>query len=150
MPSPSGDLVDRIREHFDEGCFACGRRNARGLGIDGFAFDGSTTTAAFSPDPEHRGLASTLHGGLTATALDEIMVWAGILGEGVLSVTGTMELKYRKAVPLGVRLSLDGEVVERRGRRLRLSGRMLEGDTVLAESSGLYLVTESIDELLAT
>ena len=150
MPAPSGDLVDRIREHFDEGCFACGRQNPRGLSIDGFAFDGARTTAAFQPDPEHRGLASTLHGGLTATALDEIMVWAGILAEGVLSVTGTMELKYRNPVPLGARLSLTGEVLERRGRRLNLSGRMLDGDTVLAQSTGLYLVTESVEELLAT
>ena len=150
MPAPSGDLVDRIRHHFDEGCFACGRQNPRGLAIDGFAFDGARTTAEFQPDPEHRGLASTLHGGLTATALDEIMVWAGILAEGVLSVTGTMELKYRKPVPLGARLSLTGEVLERRGRRLNLSGRMHDGDTVLAQSTGLYLVTESVEELLAT
>lgn len=150
MPAPPGNLVDRIREHFDEGCFACGRQNPHGLSIDGFAFDGAQTTAEFQPDPEHRGLASTLHGGLTATALDEIMVWAGILAEGVLSVTGTMELKYRKPVPLGARLSLTGEVLERRGRRLNLSGRMLDGDIVLAESTGLYLMTESVEELLAT
>ena len=149
MPAPSGDLVERIREHFDEGCFACGSRNPSGLGIDDFSFDGGLTTATFRPDPLHRGLASTLHGGLTATALDEIMVWAGILGEGVLSVTGTMDLKYRRPAPLGSELALRGEVLERRGRRLRLAGSMLAGDDVLAESTGLYLVTETIEELLA-
>ena len=102
----------------------------------------------FEPVPDHRGLASRLHGGLVATALDEIMVWAGILLEGVMSVTGTMEVRFRSPVPVDQALTLGGSVTERRGRRLRLAGEV-RTDRVHAEASGLYLVTESIEEMLA-
>lgn len=145
----TADVVDRMRRHFDDGCFACGRANPKGLGIDGFDLADGIVTATFSPAPDHRGLAGRLHGGLTATALDEIMVWAGILVEGVLSVTGTMEVRYRSPVPADGRLGLAGRVDERRGRRLRLAGTVSEDGRVVAEASGLYLVTASVDELIA-
>ena len=141
-------IVDEVRAHFGEGCFACGRANPVGLGIDGFTVVEGEVQAGFEPVPDHRGLASRLHGGLVATALDEIMVWAGILLEGVMSVTGTMEIRYRAPVPVDQPLTLGGSVTERRGRRLRLAGEV-RTDRVHAEASGLYLVTESIEEMLA-
>lgn len=144
----TAEVVDRMRRHFDDGCFACGRANPIGLGIDDFALGDGVVTASFSPGADHRGLAGRLHGGLTATALDEIMVWAGILVEGVLSVTGTMEVRYRSPVPAEARLGLAGRVEERRGRRLRLAGTLTDDDLVVAEASGLYLVTASVDDLI--
>lgn len=141
------DLVTAVREHFGEGCFACGRSNPVGLRIDGFTRVGDEVHAMYEPVAHHRGLASRLHGGLAATALDEIMVWAGILGEGVMSVTGTMEVRYRSPVPVEVPLTLVGSVVERRGRRLRLAGS-IRTDRVHAEATGLYLVTETLEEML--
>ena len=142
------NIVDDVRAHFGEGCFACGRANPVGLGIDGFTVEGDEVLATYRPIPDHRGLASRLHGGLVATALDEIMVWAGILIAGVMSVTGTMDLRFRSPAPIDGTLVLAGSVTERRGRRLRLSGE-LRTDAVHAEASGLYLVTESIEEMLA-
>ncbi len=141
------NIVDDVRAHFGEGCFACGRANPVGLGIDRFRVEGDAVLADYHPAPDHRGLASRLHGGLVATALDEIMVWAGILLAGVMSVTGTMDLRYRSPVPIDHPLDLVGRVTERRGRRLLLAGE-LRTDTVHASASGLYLVTESIEELL--
>lgn len=142
------DLVDRVRAHYADGCFACGRANPLGLAIDGFEVHHDTVRASFVPKADHRGLASRLHGGLTATALDEIMVWAGILLEGVLSVTGTLELRYRQPVPTDTELHLVGRVENRRGRRLTLSGDLSDGDDTFATASGLYLVTETVEELL--
>ena len=93
------DLAGRVaalRAHTDNGCFACGLDNPIGLHLDGFARDGSDITAAFTARPEYQGTVGSLHGGIAATALDEILVWAGILLEDVLTVTGTMELRYRR------------------------------------------------------
>ena len=43
--------------------------------------DGDEAVATFRPIAHHGGAGETLHGGLAATVLDEIMVWAGILAE---------------------------------------------------------------------
>ena len=148
--SDIASLVDEIRRHYDDGCFACGRQNPIGLHIDDFDVDGEEVSARFSPRPGYRGAGSTLHGGVSATALDEIMVWAGILLEGVMSVTGTMDLRYRQPVTVEETggILLRGWVVERRGRRLRLAGSLESEQAISVEASGMYLVTEQVEHLL--
>jgi acyl-coenzyme A thioesterase PaaI-like protein len=142
-------LVDSIRRHYDDGCFACGRDNPIGLHLDDFRLDDGMVSARFSPRAEYRGAGTTLHGGVAATALDEILVWAGLLVESVLSVTGTMELRYRKPVHVDETIVVSSRVDERRGRRLRLSGELSVDEELRVAASGLYLVTASLDELLA-
>lgn len=140
-------LVDRIRRHYDDGCFACGRENPIGLHLDDFDLDNGTVSASFRPRPQYRGVGSTLHGGVAATALDEILVWAGILNERVISVTGTMEVRFRRPVDVSDPIVVSAAVDERSGRRLRLSGDLSVDGQVRVEASGLYLVTGSLDEL---
>ena len=120
-------LVDAVRRHYDDGCFACGRDNPIGLHLDDFDFEDGQVSARFTPRPEYRGAGITLHGGVAATALDEILVWAGILAEGVLSVTGNIGLRYRRPVHVDDPIVVSARVDERSGRRLRLSGAPLGG-----------------------
>lgn len=141
-------LVDAVRAHFDDGCFACGRQNPVGLHLDEFDLEGTQVSARFSPRPEFRGTEGVLHGGIAATALDEILVWAGILTEGVLSVTGTMEVRYRKPVLVENLIVVRSRVDERRGRRLKISGELLIDDDVKVQASGLYLVSAEVGHML--
>lgn len=149
MDGDLSSLVDSIRRHYDDGCFACGRDNPIGLHLDDFDLDGGKVSARFSPRADYRGAGTTLHGGVAATALDEILVWAGLLVENVLSVTGTMELRYRKPVHVHETIVVSARVDERRGRRLRLSGELSVDEEVRVAASGLYLVTASLEDLLA-
>ena len=142
-------LVDAVRRHYDDGCFACGRDNPIGLHLDDFDFEDGQVSARFTPRPEYRGAGTTLHGGVAATALDEILGWAGILAEGVLSVTGNIGLRYRRPVHVDDPIVVSARVDERSGRRLRLSGALSVGDEARVEASGLYLVSVSVEELLA-
>ncbi|MGD2044445.1 MAG: PaaI family thioesterase [Acidimicrobiia bacterium] len=150
MPDDVAQLVDAVRRHYDDGCFACGRENPIGLHLDDFALGDGQVSARFVPRTEYRGAGTTLHGGVAATALDEILVWAGILVERVLTVTGTMELRYRRPVDVGEEIVVSARVDERRGRRLRVSGELVADDEVRVQASGLYLVSATLDELLAT
>jgi acyl-coenzyme A thioesterase PaaI-like protein len=141
--------ISAVKARFDDNCFACGMDNPFGLGIQIDAQTERGVSGHFTPKPEHHGLASKLHGGLSATALDEIMVWAGLIAEGTLSVTGTMQLRFKGEVPNdGTRLALTGSVVRRRGKRLELSGELLVDGQVVVSGSGLYLATTPLSELL--
>ena len=98
----------------------------------------------FRPRPEHVGAGDSLHGGLAATVLDETMVWAGILQERVLSVTGTLNLRFRRPLYVTDTITAVGWVEERRGRRLKLAGRLEADEEIAAEASGLYLVSSTV------
>lgn len=140
---PDPAAVEAVRSRYGH-CFACGRENPMGLRLDGFAMEDGDVVAGFRPRPEYAGFHGVLHGGIVATALDEIMAWAAILTEGVFSLTGTMELRFRNPAEVDVDYQLRGRVDERRGRRLLLSGTMIAGGKVTAEGSGLYLVREAL------
>jgi uncharacterized protein (TIGR00369 family) len=140
--------VERIRRHYDDGCFACGRSNPAGLKMDGFTLDEGAVTARFQPQPTHRGTFGILHGGLAAAALDEIMVWAGIGQEDVLCVTAQLEVKYRRPLTLDHPVWARAVVAERSGRRLRCRGELIVEGKAMAEGEGLYVVAHPIAELL--
>ena len=147
---PIARIVDRLRDHTGNGCFACGLANPIGLHIDGFTRDGGDIMARFPARPDFQGIIGSLHGGIAATALDEILVWAGILQEKVLTVTAKLELRYRRPVGnLGSHILLRARVDERRGRRLNISGELDAGDgAVSVSASGLYLVSHTVAELM--
>ena len=137
--------IEEVRQSFGDRCFACGRMNDEGLHLDDWDWRDGRATAVFRPRPEHVGAGDTLHGGLATTALDETMVWAGIFQERVLSVTGTLNLRFRKPLFVTDTITAIGWVEERRGRRLKLSGILEAGDGIAAEASGLYLVSSTVD-----
>ena len=104
-------------------------------------------SAWFDPRPDYRGAGTSLHGGVAATALDEILVWAGLLAENVMSVTGRMEIRYRRPVEVTESIEARAWVDERSGRRLRVSGELRVDDEVRVAATGLYLVTATLEEL---
>lgn len=143
-------LADALRQHTGNGCFACGLDNPIGLHVDNFRYEADQVVASFVPRSSLQGTVGNLHGGISATALDEIMVWAGILQEGVLSVTGKMELRYHRPVGVSDEIELRGRVEERRGSRLRIIGTLGVRDQPVAVSGkGLYLVSHQMADLIA-
>jgi acyl-coenzyme A thioesterase PaaI-like protein len=121
-------------------CFACGDDNPIGLRLPDIRREGEEVHATLRPRADYMGWPGVLHGGITATALDEAMGWASILLAGVWTATGTMELRYRSQVPLDVPLRLVAGIVEARGRTVRAWSKLLLPDgTVAAEATGLLV-----------
>src|SRR3954468_20801098 len=54
----------------------------------------------FTPGPEHQGAEGFLHGGMAATVLDETMAGISYALDRGRTVTGTLNLRYRRPVPL--------------------------------------------------
>jgi len=119
-------------------CFGCGTRNPHGLKLD-FRIEDKRAVAEFQPRAEHQGYPGLVHGGLIATALDEAMGWA-MYTLGVWAVTGKMEVKYRRPLPLDGRATVSGEVVRNRGRWLEVRGEVRSaGGKLVAESHALFM-----------
>ena len=149
MPSENiADLVDRVRKHYDDGCFACGRKNPIGLHLDQFSLTDGTVEAWFTPRSDYRGFVGSLHGGVAATALDEILAWAGILNLGLMSVTARLDLRYRSPLTSDRPLCVRGRVDDVSGRRIRVSGELLTDDRPAVPGRGLYGATVEVGDLL--
>ncbi|MDH3680752.1 MAG: PaaI family thioesterase [Acidimicrobiia bacterium] len=91
--------------------------------------DGNRVMAWFEPQPEHRGNPGWLHGGMAATVLDHVCARAGAAAIGSRVVTGTLDLRYPQAVALdGGPYRVVAEAAEPRGRTVRVTGAIVDGD----------------------
>jgi acyl-coenzyme A thioesterase PaaI-like protein len=140
------DHLAAIRAGYAD-CFGCGLDNPIGLRVDEFDRDGDTVRARFRPRAHYRGFQDILHGGIVATALDEILAWTAILVAGTMAVTVRMEVRFRNPAPADGDYLLEGRLVDRRGRRLVLEAacRLDATDVTVAEAGALFLATDPIE-----
>ena len=143
------DVIARIRAVYDQ-CFACGQGNPLGMHLDGFERHEASVRAPFRPRPEYGGFEGVLHGAIVATALDEILAWSAMLLEGVMVLTGTLDLSFRAPAPVDAEYMLQGLAEDRRGRRLKLTGSMQLDGKVIAEAGGIYLAKETLTAATAS
>ena len=144
MPGPSDDRPvgrDEVLPAGARHCFACGEDNPIGMHLDDIRREGDEVRATLHPRPEYQGYPGVLHGGLSATALDEVMGYSAILLAGIWAATATMELRYRAQVPYDAPLPLvAGLTGAPRGRRVRSWARLeLPDGRVGAEATGLLV-----------
>jgi acyl-coenzyme A thioesterase PaaI-like protein len=120
-------------------CFVCGIENPIGLKLFFYTDDEGRTITHFRPKPEHQGYPGQLHGGIISTLLDETMGRV-LTRQQIWAMTGTLEVKFRKPVPLDQELTIVGELSRSRSRAYEARGEIrLPDDTVLVEGSGVYL-----------
>jgi acyl-coenzyme A thioesterase PaaI-like protein len=143
MASSLGDRPVRRDQVLPAGarqCFACGDDNPIGMHLEDIRREGDEVRATLHPRPEYQSYPGMLHGGLSATALDEIMGYAAILLTGIWSATATMEVRFRAPVPYDQALELVAGVTETRGRRVRAWARLhLPDGSVAVSGTGLLV-----------
>lgn len=119
-------------------CFACSPDNPIGLRLT-FADEGDACYARFVPREEHQGWTGVMHGGLIATLLDEAMAqWAW--RRGIRAMTAAMDVRFRKAVPIGETVKVQARCTRTRGRMMELAAEVYLADgTVAATATGKFI-----------
>lgn len=120
----------------DDGyCFVCGPKNPIGLKLD-FHFNGKTIKTEFIPKKEHQGYLNIIHGGIISTVLDEAMVKLAIAMD-MLAVTASMEIRLRKAVNVGEKITIEAKMLKITSKLLESSAKAVtENNVVVAEAKG--------------
>ena len=120
-------------------CFGCGQANATGLRLEFLlAADGTVVSLPVVPEA-FEGHPGYLHGGIIATLLDEAMSKA-VRALGRSSVTAKMEVEFRRPVPSGAPLRLEGRVTHHEGRKHWTEAVIADAHAnVLAHSKGLFI-----------
>ncbi len=133
-------------------CFVCGQRNPFGL-HPVFRIENATVVADFQPREEHQGFPGVIHGGIVAAVLDEALGRTALLGSHPeWTLTGRLEVRYRRYVPYGPLLRVRASLGLERGRMHQASGMLTLADdehTVLAEAQGSFmLLTPNVVETI--
>lgn len=127
-------------------CFVCGESNPRGLNLRSET-DGKIVRTHFAFGSEHVGFKQTVHGGLTATLLDEIMTWACAVQAKRFAYCAELNVRYLHPVRPGQQIMASAELVSnRRGRIFDAKAEIRDKEgTVLATATGKYLPLKDAD-----
>jgi acyl-coenzyme A thioesterase PaaI-like protein len=120
-------------------CFVCGTENPIGLKLKFYTDDEGRCITRFQPREEHQGYPGHLHGGVISTLLDETMGRV-LIHQNIWAITGRLQIKFAKPVPLDRELTVIGELTRNRSRAYEARGEIrLPDGTVLVEGSGRYI-----------
>jgi len=127
-------------------CFVCGESNPAGLRLR-FETDGRIVQTRFRPRAELIGFKGVVHGGLIATVLDEIMVWACAVQTRQFAFCAELNVRFLSALSPGEEVIVTGEMTANRKDRIfeaKATARNARGAT-LAEATGKYLPIKAED-----
>ena len=127
-------------------CFVCGESNPSGLRLR-FETDGGVVQTRFCPRPDHSGFQNVMHGGLIATVLDEVMVWACAVGTGKFAFCAEFTVRFLKPVRPEEPLVATGELTTNRKQKIfeaQATLRNAAGE-ILATATGKYLPLKGPD-----
>ena len=129
----------------DGHCFACGPKSEIGLRLVFGLADGGGVRANVTLAKPYQGWVGVAHGGIVATLLDEGMAHAAGAA-GYRGVTGEIKVRFRKPVPIGEPLAVEGNVLWHRGRVLGVEARVLDATgTMLASGEGRFVIRGRVE-----
>jgi acyl-coenzyme A thioesterase PaaI-like protein len=130
----------------DDGrCFACGPENPIGLRLHFRRCDGGVARASTVLSPNFQGWRGIAHGGIAMALLDEAMAHAAGFA-GYRGVTARMTVRFRRALPLEVPLTIEGRLAWQRRGALGLEAAVRDAEgRVLVEGEGTFVSMGSVD-----
>ena len=98
-------------------CFVCGLENPHGLHLHFYDDGEGKVSAEYTVEKRFQGYPGTVHGGIIASMLDEVVGRTLMAGDpNHFFVSAKLTVRYRNAVPIGQPLKLSGWLVKDRGR----------------------------------
>ena len=122
----------------DKACFACGPENANGLKLS-ISENAEGVQATINPPPWAQGYHKTVHGGIIATILDELAVWAAFK-QGYRSVTGELVMRIRNAMQVDQTYTADAKIINIKHRLIEAESRILDQNHCLVASASVKLL----------
>ena len=124
-------------------CFVCGVENPAGLHLHFYESDTDPVqvTADYIVPRKYQGYPGIVHGGILATMLDEVTSRTVFRGDNPrLVVTAQLSVRYRKPVPVETPIKLIGQIVEDKGKVIKVTGKISDtAGTTLAEADAVLV-----------
>lgn len=89
------------KQNSSKTCLVCGVKNDLGLKARFYQLENGELASIFNSKEFHQSYPGRVHGGISAAILDETIGRAiSVSDETVWGVTGSLELRYKKPVPI--------------------------------------------------
>ena len=89
----------------------------------------------------HLGRNGAVHGGALALLFDSVLgMTSGVITGGPRQRTAYLHVNFRQIVPINQELQVDARVDRVEGRKIFVSGRLSDGDTVLTDAEALFVL----------
>jgi acyl-coenzyme A thioesterase PaaI-like protein len=129
--------LERFRRGVCGGCEAQGRC---WLGLERSVDDRGTAHGMVTYTPAHQGGTGVVHGGWLMATFDEV---CGLIPTtaGLMGATASMEVRFRRPVPIGVPLEITAEQASVSAERRVIEARMTPagGEEVLADCVATFV-----------
>jgi acyl-coenzyme A thioesterase PaaI-like protein len=123
-------------------CFGCGVNNPIGLKLK-FTREGDTVRAEYTPEKHFQGWPGLLHGGLTATLLDEAMSNVAY-ATGHTCLTASITIRLRQPIPVDAPLTVTARITRRRKKVIETEGQLSLADgTIVANATAKQFIAEN-------
>lgn len=121
-------------------CLVCGKDNPLGHRLQ-LAVDDSTgdVHTEWTPSSHHRGFEQLVHGGATATVLDEAMAWTAIWALKRMAVCGEMTVRFVRGLAPGEPVRVVARVESVRRKLVCVAAEVHVGGEIAASATGKYL-----------
>jgi acyl-coenzyme A thioesterase PaaI-like protein len=88
----------------------------------------------------HLGRNGAVHGGSLGMLFDTVLgLTSSVLTDGPYQRTAYLTINYRHIVPIEKKLQIDAGIDRIEGRKIFVSGRLSDGDTLLTEADALFV-----------
>lgn len=134
------DVVNK--QNISKNCLVCGIENKFGLQTKFYETKDDEVIAIFTPHEFLQSYPNVLHGGISATILDETIGRAIMTkyGQESFGVTVELNVKYKKPVPLNQELKVVGRLTNDKGRIFEGTGELyLPSGEVAVTATGKYM-----------
>lgn len=134
-----------MRTYDDGRCFACGAENEIGMHLQFERTENGALAHATLGD-QFQGWRGIAHGGIALALLDEAMAHAAGYA-GYRGVTGSMNARFRKPVPLNAPIAIEGRVKWMRRNVLEMEARVTDrAGNVLVEAEGRFVAKGRVED----
>jgi acyl-coenzyme A thioesterase PaaI-like protein len=144
LKQASGPLF--ARQPNSKHCFVCGLESQVGLRL---RFDDNgvdEVISAYTVPARYQGYPGIVHGGVVAAMLDEIAARTSMIGNrNRFMMTGKLDIRYRKPVPVETPLTLVGRMLRDRRRIAEAHSEIRLPDGSIAAEADITLVVVTSD-----
>lgn len=131
--------MEPIKLEDDNYCFACGKKNERGLKLS-FNYSDGKLTAEFTPSKIYQGYKDIIHGGIITTVLDEAMIQAAI-AEGISPVTAEINVRFKRPLMADEKTIVEAEIKKR-------GSKLIEAHALLLKQADGAVIAEAYAKLI--
>ncbi len=128
--------------HEQPTCFGCGPDNPAGL-HGSFVAEGDGVRGTMVVTETMVGAPGRLHGGIMMAFLDEAMGLVCFVN-GVETMTANLNVDLRAPVFVGAKLEQRAWLERQEGRKWFIRAEVHEGERLVAEARGLWIVPRSV------